>query len=112
MKARELAIFIALLPLLVPRAAAQAAETEKEKQEEVKSRSKLTKTHLANGTQGMQDAPAIRRQLQIAVSDQKPSLLTKMKPDCEMAITEYHQALQDTEVRDENGVVVVGCLES
>jgi hypothetical protein len=68
------------------------------------------KPHFANGNQAMHDAQTIRQQLQTATSDQKPQLLTKMKADYQTAITEYEQALEETEVRDENGVQVIGLI--
>jgi tetratricopeptide (TPR) repeat protein len=71
-------------------------------------RSELMKPHFEKGNQVMQDAKAIRQQLQTATSDQKPTLLARMKEDYQTAITEYEQALEDTEVRDENGLQVIG----
>lgn len=71
-------------------------------------RSELMKPHFANGNQAMQDAKAIRQQLQTATSDQKPSLLARMKEDYQTAITEYEQAIEEAEVRDENGLQVIG----
>src|SRR5215475_4396822 len=56
----------------------------------------------------MQDARTIRQQLETATSDQKPMLIAKMKEDYQTAITEYEQALEDTEARDENGLQVIG----
>src|ERR1700686_4045508 len=73
-------------------------------------RSELMKPHFANGNQAMQDAKAIRQQLQTATSDQKPKLLARMKEDYQTAITEYEQALEETEVRDENGLQVIGLI--
>jgi tetratricopeptide (TPR) repeat protein len=66
------------------------------------------KPHFANGNQAMQDAKAIRQQLQTATSDQKTSLLARMKEDYQTAITEYEQAIEEAEVRDENGLQVIG----
>ena len=119
-KAGRLSLLFALLPLLAPSATAQTAqitakqaantETEKEKQEEAKNRSKLMKSHFANGNQAMQDAQAIRQQLQTVTHDQKSTLLARMKADYQAAITEYQQALEDTTVRDENGVRVIGLI--
>ena len=63
---------------------------------------------VANGNQAMQDAKVIRQQLQTATSDQKPTLLARMKEDYQTAITEYEQALEETEVRDENGLQAIG----
>ena len=71
-------------------------------------RSELMKPHFEKGNNMMQAAKAIRQQLQTATSDQKPTLLAKMKEDYQTAITEYEQALEDTEVRDENSVQVIG----
>jgi len=71
-------------------------------------RSDLMKPHFANGNQAMQDAKAIRQQLQTATSDQKTSLLARMKEDYQTAITEYEQAIEEAEVRDENGLQVIG----
>jgi len=71
-------------------------------------RSDLTKPHFANGNQAMQDAKAIRERLQTAASDQKPTLIARMKEDYQRAITEYEQAIEETEVRDENGLTVIG----
>jgi tetratricopeptide (TPR) repeat protein len=71
-------------------------------------RSELMKPHFANGNQAMQDAKAIRQQLQTATSDQKTSLLATMKEDYQTAITEYEQAIEEAEVRDENGLQVIG----
>lgn len=71
-------------------------------------RSELMKPHFANGNQAMQDAKAIRQQLQTATSDQKNSLLAGMKEDYQTAIAEYEQAIEEAEVRDENGLQVIG----
>jgi tetratricopeptide (TPR) repeat protein len=71
-------------------------------------RSELMKPHFANGNQAMQDAKAIRQQLQTATSDQKPTLLARMKEEYQTAITEYEQALEEAEVRDEDGLQVIG----
>src|SRR5215470_683691 len=111
LKTSAMALFFAGLPL-PPRAAAQSdsVQNEKDKQEEAKIRSKSKKTHFENGNQAMKDAQAIRQQLQTAANDQRPTLLAKMKTDYQGAITEYQQALQDTEVRDENGVHVIGLI--
>ena len=73
-------------------------------------RSELMKPHFANGNQAMQEAKAIRQQLQMATSDQKPKLVARMKEDYQTAITEYEQALEETEVRDENGLQVIGLI--
>jgi len=65
---------------------------------------------IANGNQAMHDAQAIRHQLQTATSDQKPALIAKMKEDYQTAITEYELALEETKVRDENGLQVIGLI--
>lgn len=70
--------------------------------------STLSKAHFANGNRSMQDAQAIRQQLQMATNEQKPALLSQMKADYQTAITEYEQALQETQVKDENSVRVIG----
>lgn len=71
-------------------------------------RSELMKPHFEKGNEVMQDAQAIRQQLQSATSDQKPTLLARMKGDYRTAIAEYEQALGETEVRDENVLQVIG----
>jgi tetratricopeptide (TPR) repeat protein len=83
-------------------------KTARKTQEEAVKGSTLSKPHFANGNRAMQDAQAIRQQLQMATNEQKPALLSKMKADYQTAITEYEQALQETEVRDENSVHVIG----
>ena len=72
-------------------------------------RSELMKP-IANGNQAMQDAQAIRHQLQTATSDQKLALIVKMKEHYQTAITEYELALEETKVRDENGLQVIGLI--
>ncbi len=71
-------------------------------------RSELMKPHFDKGNEVMQDAKAIRQQLQTAKTGQKPTLLAKMKEDYQTAITEYEQAIEETEVRDENALQVIG----
>jgi tetratricopeptide (TPR) repeat protein len=102
-------VFAALL-LVIPKSVAQSerVEAEKDKQDETKDSPKSTKTHFAKGNQAMQDAQAIRQRLQGATNNQTPALLDKMKANYLVAITEYQQALQDTRVKDENGVRVLG----
>jgi tetratricopeptide (TPR) repeat protein len=73
-------------------------------------RSELMKPHFANGNQAMQHAKAIRQLLQAAPSDQKPALLARMKEEYQTAITEYEQAIEEAEVRDENGLQVIGLI--
>ena len=72
--------------------------------------STLSKPHFANGNRAMQDAQAIRQQLQMVTNEQKPALLSQMKADYHTAIKEYEQALQEIEVRNENGVQVIGLI--
>ncbi len=112
-KAGGLALLFALLSVLSPRAAAQtglqAPDTETEKKNQ-KDGSKLTKTHFLKGNQAMQDAKAIRQQLQTASDSQKPTLLAKMRADYQAAISEYELTLEDTRVNDANNVHVIGLL--
>lgn len=85
-------------------------KTASKTREEGMKRSDLMKPHFANGNQAMLDAKAIRQQLQTAANDQKPALLDKMKADYQTAIAEYEQALQETEVRNEDGLQVIGLI--
>jgi len=85
-------------------------KTAKKTQEEAIKRSDLTKPHFANGNRAIEDAQAIRQQLRAATNDQEPGLLSKMRADYQTAITEYEQALEETEVRDENGLHVIGLI--
>jgi tetratricopeptide (TPR) repeat protein len=115
LRAGELALLLILSPPFsgqVPELTEQQTDikTAKKTQEEAVKGSNLMKPHFANGNRGMQDAQVIRQQLQAATNDQKPALLTKMKADYQTAITEYEQALQETEVKDENGVHVIGLI--
>jgi tetratricopeptide (TPR) repeat protein len=119
-KAGGLALLFALLSVLAPRGAARighvaadqatSTEAEKVKHEETKNRAKLIKTHFENGNQVMQDAQAIRQQLQRAANHQETTLLAKMKADYQTAITEYELALEDTRVNDKDRVRVIGLL--
>lgn len=114
-KAGELALLLFLSPLLscqVPEFTEQEPDikTARKTQEGAVKRSQLMKPHFAKGNQAMEDAQTIRHQLRTATNDRKPALLTKMKADYQTAITEYEQALQETEVRDENGVQVIGLI--
>ncbi len=95
-------------PALSSHEGAQKAETQK--QEEGKDQSKPAKTHFAQGNQAMSRAKSIRQQVDLAPAGQKPALLAQMKAHYQTAVTEYEQALQDTKVRDENGVHVIGLL--
>lgn len=113
---RDLALLMLLIVLLFPLSgegldfAEQQTDIKtatKTKDDAVK-KSELMKPHFANGNQAMQDAKAIRQQLQTAASDQKPTLIARMKEDYQRAITEYEQAIEETEVRDENGLTVIG----
>jgi tetratricopeptide (TPR) repeat protein len=115
-KVSELAVLMLLLVLSCPLSgdglvfAGQQTDIKtaaKTKDEAVK-RSELMKPHFEKGNQAMQDAKAIRQQLQTATSDQKDTLLARMKDDYQTAITEYEQAIQEAEVKDENGLQVIG----
>jgi tetratricopeptide (TPR) repeat protein len=119
-KAGGLVLLFALLSVLAPRAAAQtghiaaeqatSTEAEKVKHEEAKNRTRLMKTHFANGNQAMQDAQTIRQQLLTTANHQEPALLAKMRADYQTAATEYEKALEDTRVNDEDRVQVIGLL--
>jgi tetratricopeptide (TPR) repeat protein len=116
LKVRDLALFMLLVVLSLPLAgegldfAAQQTDikTATRTEQDAVKKSELMKPHFEKGNQLMQDAKAIRQQLQTATSDQKPTLLARMKEDYQTAITEYEQALEDTEVRDENSLQVIG----
>ena len=110
----ELALLLILSPLFPGRALGLAEQetdikTAKKTQEEAVKGSTLTKPHFANGNRAMQDAQVIRQQLQVA-TDQRPTLLAKMKTDYQTAIAEYEQALEETDVKDENGVRALGLI--
>lgn len=112
-KAGKLALFLILSLQFsgqVPKLWGQETDikTARKTQEEAVKGSTLSKPHFANGNRAMQDAQAIRQQLQMATNEQKPALLSKMKADYQTAITEYEQALQETHVRDENSIHVIG----
>lgn len=98
--------------LLAPKTAAnrQAKDPQSKQQDDARTKSKSAKTHFARGNQAMHDAQAIRQQLEIVSSEQKPALLARMKATYQTAIAEYEEALQDTKVRDENSVVVIGLI--
>ncbi|HEX8835885.1 MAG TPA: tetratricopeptide repeat protein [Candidatus Acidoferrum sp.] len=83
-------------------------KTAKKTEEEAVKGSTLSKPHFANGNRAMQHAQAIRQQLLMATNEQKPALLSKMKADYQTAITEYEQALEEIQVKDENSVHVIG----
>ena len=111
----ELALVVILSPLFSGRALGLAEQetdikTAKKTQEEAVKGSTLTKPHFANGNRAMQDAQVIRQQVQAATIDQRPELLAKMKTDYRAAITEYEQALEETDVKDENGVRALGLI--
>ena len=112
--AGELALVLILPPLFSGWALGLAGQetdikTAKKTQEEAVKGSTLTKPHFANGNRAMQDAQVIRQQLQ-AATDQRPTLLAKMKTDYQTAIAEYEQALEETDVKDENGVRALGLI--
>ncbi len=110
LKVGALALQIILLPPLFAQVQETDIKTASKTREEAVKRSDLMKPHFANGNRAMQDAQAIRQQLQTASTDQRPALLTKMKADYQMAITEYEQALEETKVRDESGLHVIGLI--
>jgi tetratricopeptide (TPR) repeat protein len=115
LKAGRLALLLfLLLPLSGRVLETTGQETDiksaRKTQEEAVKGSTLIKPHFANGNRAMQDAQTIRQQLQAATNEQKPALLSKMKADYQTAIAEYEQALQETEVKDENGVHVIGLI--
>ena len=83
-------------------------KTASKTKDDAVKRSELMKPHFANGNQAMRDTKAIRQQLQTATSDQKTSLLARMKEDYQTAITECEQAIEEAEVRDDNGLRVIG----
>lgn len=85
-------------------------KTASETRAEATKGSQLMEPHFKNGNQAMLDARAVRQQLQTATNEQKPALLDKMKADYQTAIAEYEQALQETKVKDENGLQVVGLI--
>lgn len=85
-------------------------KTASKTREEALKRSELMKPHFASGNQAMLDAKAIRQQLQTAANEQRPALLARMKADYQRAITEYEQALDEAQVRDENGLQVIGLI--
>jgi tetratricopeptide (TPR) repeat protein len=116
LKVSELALLMLLIVLSSPLSgegldfAEQQTDikTASKTKDDAVKRSELMRPHFANGNQAMQDAKAIRQQLQTATSDQKPALIARMKEHYQTAITEYEQALEETEVRDENGLQVIG----
>jgi len=105
---------LALQVILAPPLLAQSPETDiksaRTTKEEGLKRSDWMKPHFANGNQAMLDAKAIRQQLRAATSDQKPALVAKMKTNYQTAIAEYEQALEETKVRDEDGLHVIGLI--
>jgi tetratricopeptide (TPR) repeat protein len=116
LKVSELTLLMLLIVLSSPLSsegldfAAQQTDikTATRTKDDAVKRSELMKPHFEKGNEVMQDAKAIRQQLQTATSGQKTTLLARMKEDYQTAITEYEQALEDTEVRDENALQVIG----
>ena len=116
LKVSQLALLMLLIVLSFPLSgeglglAGQQTDikTASKTKDDAVKRSELMKPHFANGNQAMQDAKAIRQQLQTATGDQKNTLTARMKEDYQRAITEYEQALEETEVRDENRLQVIG----
>src|SRR5215472_6679123 len=110
LKAGALALQVILLPPLFAQVQETDIKSARTTKEEGLKRSDLMKPHFANGNQAMLDAKAIRQQLDAATSDQKPALLAKMKADYQTAVAEYEQALEETKVKDEDGVHVIGLI--
>src|SRR5215469_10137565 len=110
LKAGALALQVILLPPLFAQVQETDIKSARTTKEEGLKRSDLMKPHFANGNQAMLDAKAIRQQLRAATSDQKPALVAKMKTDYQTAIAEYEQALEETKVRDEDGLHVIGLI--
>jgi tetratricopeptide (TPR) repeat protein len=110
LKVGALALQVILLPPLFAQVQETDIKTASKTREEAVKRSDLMKPRFANGNRAMQDAQAIRQQLQTASNDQRPALLSKMKADYQTAITEYEQALEETKVRDEDGLQVIGLI--
>jgi tetratricopeptide (TPR) repeat protein len=114
-KAGKLALLL-ILPLLfscqVRELWAQETDikTARKTEEEAVKGSTLSKPHFANGNRAMQEAQAIRQQLQMVTNEQKPALLSQMQADYQTAIKEYEQALQEIDVRNENRVQVIGLI--
>jgi tetratricopeptide (TPR) repeat protein len=86
------------------------ATREHNKQEEAAGRSKLLKSHLANGNAAMHDAQTIRRELDAATGEQKSTLLGKMNADYQTAITEYQEALENTRIADAEAIRPIGLV--
>jgi len=101
LKVSELALFMLLLVVSSPLFGADLAiaqqqtdiKTAAKTKDDAVKRSELMKPHFAKGNQAMEDAKSIRQQLQTATSDQKPTLLARMKEEYQAAITEYEQAV-------------------
>jgi tetratricopeptide (TPR) repeat protein len=110
LKVGALALQVILLPPLFAQVQETDIKTPGKTREEAVKRSDLMKPRFANGNRAMQDAQAIRQQLQTATNDQRPALLTKMQAYYQTAITEYEQALEETKVRDEDGLQVIGLI--
>lgn len=92
--------------------AKQAAESEaqKKKQEEAQNYSSLAKAHVTNGNNAMQEAQALRKQVDSATGGQRTALLAKMNADYRAAIAEYQEALKDTRIGDQSAVKVLGLI--
>jgi len=110
LKAGALALQVILSTPLFAQVQETDIKSARTTREEGLKRSDLMKPHFANGNQAMLDAKAIRQQLDAATSDQKPALLAKMKADYQTAVAEYEQALEETKVKDEDGVHVIGLI--
>lgn len=110
LKVGALALQLILLPPIWAQVQETDIKTASKTKEEALKRSDLMKPHFVNGNQAMLDARAIRQQLETATGDQKPALLGKMKADYQTAVTEYVQALEETKVKDEDGVHRIGLI--
>jgi tetratricopeptide (TPR) repeat protein len=86
------------------------ATAEKKKAEDAANRSKLYKSHLANGNDAMHEAQEIRRQIPAATGGQRTALVAKMKADYQTAIAEYEEALKNTTIADENSMQTFGLI--
>jgi tetratricopeptide (TPR) repeat protein len=107
---RWLAGAATLALLFVPLLAGAQTNAGKKKLEEAANKSKLMKTHLANGNNAMRQAQAIRKRIQTARGDQKSTLLAQMNADYNTAIAEYEEALNDTTAAEEDAIRPIGLV--
>lgn len=90
--------------------AAAAQTTEKQSREEAAAKAKLLKSHMAAGNAAMDDARAIRQQLQTATGEQKSALTAKMNADYQTAITEYQEALKNARTAAGDAIQPIGLI--